>query len=373
LEPSFIALEKGVRTMKTVTGMGGMGGARELAEMLRQMGRGPDTVLAHITPEEAEMLMRMGGSGDMNPNTGLPEFQPEYGELLASERPDQMYQEQDVPFNFDQTQYAGPDVPFDFGAQPSMAPAPAPTAGFEPMGMDIGFGPGQFAPPVSRGDITGMPQDQFERFMGEPEPSAFTRGAQAVEGGVQRVRDLASRYPNIAGALGLAGQTVPGLLMAQRAQREGRRAAEELRALGQPLRESGEALRQQALAGGLTPQQARQQEASRVRLRQQASGRGALTGTQQAMIENTLARERAGLAEVNLNNAIKQLNLANAYDEAAIRARLISDRQVAESLANVYSNLSRSVAGRPTQQVAGTQQQPILPEESVTRRPEVRG
>jgi hypothetical protein len=359
--------------MKTVTGMGGMGGARELAEMLRQMGRGPDTVLAHITPEEAEMLMRMGGSGDMNPNTGLPEFQPEYGELLASETygNEPVYQEPDYG------QLLGSErdfsAPVDFAPQPSMAPAPAPTAGFEPMGMDIGFGPGQFAPPVSRGDITGMPQDQFERFMGEPEPSAFTRGAQAVEGGVQRVRDLATRYPNIAGALGLAGQTVPGLLMAQRAQREGRRAAEELRALGQPLRESGEALRQQALAGGLTPQQARQQEASRARLRQQASGRGALTGTQQAMIENTLARERAGLAEVNLNNAIKQLNLANAYDEAAIRARLISDRQVAESLANVYSNLSRSVAGRPTQQVAGTQQQPILPEESVTRRPEVRG
>jgi len=62
--------------MKTVTGMGGMGGARELAEMLRQMGRGSDTMLAHITPEEAEMLMQMGGSGEMNPNTGLPEFQP---------------------------------------------------------------------------------------------------------------------------------------------------------------------------------------------------------------------------------------------------------------------------------------------------------
>ena len=55
--------------------MNEMGGARELAEMLRQLGRGRDTVLAHITPEEAQMLLDMGGSGTMNPNTGLPEFE----------------------------------------------------------------------------------------------------------------------------------------------------------------------------------------------------------------------------------------------------------------------------------------------------------
>ena len=63
--------------MKTLTGMGGLGNAQELAELLRQMGRGPDSMLAHITPEEAQMLLESGGSGRMNPMTGLPEFQPE--------------------------------------------------------------------------------------------------------------------------------------------------------------------------------------------------------------------------------------------------------------------------------------------------------
>lgn len=37
-------------------------------------GRGGDTMLAHINPMEAEMLRRMGGSGGINPNTGLREF-----------------------------------------------------------------------------------------------------------------------------------------------------------------------------------------------------------------------------------------------------------------------------------------------------------
>jgi hypothetical protein len=57
--------------------------------------------------------------------------------------------------------------------------------------------------------------------------------------------------------------SLPAILQARRARREAGGAAEELRRLGQPLREQGEALRQQALSGGLTPQQARQQEATK--------------------------------------------------------------------------------------------------------------
>ena len=63
-----------MRTLNMMTG-GGMNTAQELAEMLRQMGRGKDSILAHITPEEAQMLLEMGGSGTINPKTGLPEFQ----------------------------------------------------------------------------------------------------------------------------------------------------------------------------------------------------------------------------------------------------------------------------------------------------------
>ena len=50
---------------------GGLAGA---AEALRQKGRGGDTILAHINPQEARMLKSMGGSGTINPATGLLEF-----------------------------------------------------------------------------------------------------------------------------------------------------------------------------------------------------------------------------------------------------------------------------------------------------------
>lgn len=45
-----------------------------LAEMIRQQGKGEDTVLAHINPLEAMMLKQMGGSGTINKETGLPQF-----------------------------------------------------------------------------------------------------------------------------------------------------------------------------------------------------------------------------------------------------------------------------------------------------------
>lgn len=50
------------------------GGLADVAEYLASKGRNGDSMLAHITPEEAQMLKRMGGSGTINPETGLPEF-----------------------------------------------------------------------------------------------------------------------------------------------------------------------------------------------------------------------------------------------------------------------------------------------------------
>jgi hypothetical protein len=49
-------------------------GLKSIAQELQDMGRGGDTILAHINPQEAAMLKRMGGSGTINPQTGLPEY-----------------------------------------------------------------------------------------------------------------------------------------------------------------------------------------------------------------------------------------------------------------------------------------------------------
>jgi hypothetical protein len=379
--------------------MGGIGGAQELAELLRQMGRGPDSMLAHITPEEAQMLLESGGSGRINPMTGLPEFQPEYNYDVEAQEGG-FYGEQPIDYSqldigFGPGEFAPPTQPADIrgmegdqfqrftGQQPmftgegSLAPPSYQSA----QTFDIGFGPGQFQPtsPQTRGlelsptrGVRGMTPDQFQRFTADDQaqPAGIGDRLRGLESGYGEFRQ---EYPMLERLLSTGAASLPAILQARRSRRETGSAAEELRRLGQPLREQGEALRQQALSGGLTPQQARQQEARRASLRQSASQRGSTTGTQQAMIENTLARERAGLAEVNLNNAIKQLNLANAYDEAAIRAKLQGDRETGDILASIMGNLVRSAAGQPRegQQQGGGQQptQPLFPQQNITQRP----
>ena len=49
-------------------------GIKSLAQDLAKHGRYGDTMVAHINPQEAALLKAMGGSGTINPTTGLPEF-----------------------------------------------------------------------------------------------------------------------------------------------------------------------------------------------------------------------------------------------------------------------------------------------------------
>ena len=53
---------------------GGIAELKPIAKAIAGYGRNGDTMLAHITPAEARMLRRRGGSGTINPTTGLPEF-----------------------------------------------------------------------------------------------------------------------------------------------------------------------------------------------------------------------------------------------------------------------------------------------------------
>ena len=51
-----------------------MAGLKTLAKELQSKGRNGDTILAHINPQEASLLKTLGGSGTINPITGLPEY-----------------------------------------------------------------------------------------------------------------------------------------------------------------------------------------------------------------------------------------------------------------------------------------------------------
>lgn len=52
--------------------------AKVSLKQVAAMGRGSDTMLAHINPAEARVLKAMGGKGTPNPRTGLPEFDNQF-------------------------------------------------------------------------------------------------------------------------------------------------------------------------------------------------------------------------------------------------------------------------------------------------------
>ena len=66
----LIAAPSGVQAFA----LGGIAELKPIAKAIASYGRNGDTMLAHITPAEARMLRRRGGSGTINPITGLPEF-----------------------------------------------------------------------------------------------------------------------------------------------------------------------------------------------------------------------------------------------------------------------------------------------------------
>lgn len=53
---------------------GAVSNLKKMAETVRRHGRNGDTVLAHINPTEQKILKAHGGSGTINPETGLPEY-----------------------------------------------------------------------------------------------------------------------------------------------------------------------------------------------------------------------------------------------------------------------------------------------------------
>jgi hypothetical protein len=60
-----------------------------MAKRLAEAGRGKDSILAHINPKEMALLKKHGGSGKINPKTGIMEFDDtgDYGSIDSSFTP----------------------------------------------------------------------------------------------------------------------------------------------------------------------------------------------------------------------------------------------------------------------------------------------
>jgi hypothetical protein len=356
--------------MKTLEMMfGGGANVAQLADMIRRFGRGEDKILAHITPEEAAMLKEAGGSGEINPMTGLPEFQ-EYEEqpmqqpdtdyraqLLAAEDPgyygtsqtgyNQALERQDAGVSDDQLSNRerydlqfGPKAPmFEYtGNVGGLADRlePFTQAGFDRLELDQR----SYLPPDALEEISLADQQRSE-------PSPFGRDVQATdenifrrgERGLEELNALINRYPNLS-RIGGAGANVLGqALIARRAnrQREAQAAAERARAV--PFRQAEAEAMARARGGGLTPQNARRLEAQQARARQGLGAGNQGAGSAAAgILAGQEQRTRSLARQESFDEALKQAGIADQYERRAIAAELAADKEMADIFSRVLGN-----------------------------------
>lgn len=164
-----------------------MNNIKKTAEKLQQYGRNGDTMLAHITPQEADVLKRMGGSGTINPDTGLPEY------FLGA--------------------IAGPVMSLAGGllggsksadaakgqaeALRAAADKAAAMAAFTPYGMTTAFGTSKFTD-KGEGSYTLSPelkaqQEKLFAQMGAYDPTQVAQSAQSLYGGANQVFGAGNR------------------------------------------------------------------------------------------------------------------------------------------------------------------------------------
>ena len=324
--------------------LGGMDMQR-LAELVRQQGRGKDTVLAHITPKEAMMLKANGGAGTVNPVTGLPEFQ-DYGFLGGYEDLAPASQQ-----GLDNQVFA-PDTmsqPIDMSRSLIYS---SPTDTMAP-GQDFTQFVDYSAPTRFETELAKLGPDQGADALGQAAMGnlpAIPSGVSTEMGAGQErsVSDLlkAGAKQVLGTKEGLAGLgTLASVLQARQAGRQARRMQQELSALGQPQRQMGEEMMRLGQAGQVTPVQRQQLEALAARERQQLAQRGLTSGTAQQQAEARQVERTQRAAQDLLDQGIKIAGIGNQYQAAAIKAGYAADQTTREMLNKTLANLYATIYG----------------------------
>ena len=379
-----------MKTLAMMLGSSGMGSAREMAEALRRMGRRGDTMLAHITPEEADMLMEAGGAGTINPDTGLPEFAPRrssfddfdnYTPRVTSQPAGATFESPnfELDTNYTPRRVSDVDVPTDFGFESrpleTTVRADIPQQRLNPQ-VDFGYMPlvrtdeSAYAPARQRtaedfyGRLTPLedvsssytpsgyrvPQylPEFQPLADQTVQPKERSLAQRAEAGLQELRDVLDRYPNLTRA-GTAGANILAqTLLFNQANREMQRAVEETRRAAQPFRAAQAEAMSRATGEGLTPEQQQELETEQARARQGLTERNLQTGSAAAGVLAAQARRARSIArKSSFDEALRLANIADQYDRRALELELQRDQQLAQLFAGIL--------GREVQQAQRTQ------------------
>jgi hypothetical protein len=334
--------------------LGGGLDLKALAEMLRRQGRGQDTILAHITPQEAALLKSRGGAGTMNPATGLPEF--ENGDFLGSYE-DMAPAEQQ---GFDNQVFSPETVsqPIDMSNAFIFS---SPTDTMEPAQAQQPF---ELQPVQARSFTPQLPQMPNE-FVGPQQVRDFKQ--EAIDQGTAPQREMGDLVKSGAKQVleglktptGAAlGQTALAALMARRGYKQARAMENELRQLGQAPRQVGQEQLGAGMRGELTPVQQQQIAAFQAQQRQALANMGQRSGTAQQQLGARTVEMQQRAAQDLINQGLKNIGISDKYLQQAILAGYQADSQVADALGEALKSAGSILAGTPSAQVAKPVQTP---------------
>ena len=323
--------------VKNLTKMGT--DVRKIAALLRA--KAPEGhMLAYISPEEAQLLKDRGGSGKPHADTGIPSFENEMDSVdmdvpLGAQREAQggggggvdavpgsaSYMNQEAQ-TVAQPYFAPTETPqvkiptsaVGFGEEPISTPT-APT----PAGpIDIGFGPGKYA----------------------PEPTAPAPKGKSIE-------DVLGSKLGVAGITGLLGA-----LQARKAGQAGQQGAQDIQKLATPYQQTGQQLQAQAQAGTLTPAGQQSLQALQAQVAQGVQARGGV-GAQQA--QAAVEQLRQQLLQQQYDYGLKLSGIGDNIAVGAIKTGMQADQYANQLTASYFNNIARIAAGTPTVlQVGGT-------------------
>jgi hypothetical protein len=329
--------------------LGGGLDLKALAEMLRRQGRGQDTILAHITPQEAALLKSRGGAGTMNPDTGLPEFETDpflgsYEDLAPAEQqgldlPVFSADTVSQPVNMNNARtFFDPNDPMA-SSQVSTTRSFAPNVSqVQPGGFGFGGVEPQFGLGMYDGEMVGPPQVRDTK-------------QEAIDQAFSEPRNLADMIKSGAKQVlgtkeGLAGLgTVASLLQARQAGKQAQQMQRELSAIGAPQRALGQQMIAQGQRGELTPVQRQQMAALDARQKQQLAQRGLTSGTAQQQQQARMQEMQQRGAQDLIDQGIKIAGIGDQYQAAAIRAGYAADQATRDMLNTTLTNLYRTIYG----------------------------
>ena len=341
-----------------------------LAELLRSKGKGNDSILAHINPREAALLKRHGGSGDINPDTGLPMFDD--GEVtFDTPPPTESYgppvtsANADVQQNYTGAQaQGGTPVPTDFQSQPITDFQGQPIENESDRGTvtpeQAAFSD-QYRVPYSSADITAGNLQAGLTGGGNLPVAGVNYATSAGPVSPENVEQPQIKPSGFSGnvtteslvkALGLGGLGLLGVSNVNRAAAQNQQAQAQQQAIASPYQAQGQEMIQAAQRGELTPQSQQAYQAAMAQANQQMASRG---GVGQAQMQQQMANLYNTLLQNQYTYGLSVAQIGDNIAVGAIKQGLQLDQSLQQTTQNFYMQLASIASGAPI--IAGTRVQ----------------